>query len=287
MRWGLIKTFGIMLLSAEGILLLPRMFDPVQRLKGFMSQNNLSSASIVYGKIGDKPNTLTINATPERIYPYYSLSKPITAAVVLDIVAGGVASLDAPFVGTTPRDLLRHSGGWDSRSAGDPVTSRTSPSRCIDIAVPPRQFVPGTRQEYSNLGYCLLGRWVERQTGQTFERVVRQRIPETHKMLYNDWLGPAGGWSGTALSYWHFATRPVDAEDTKRLPPTEPPWKGYRGLGWRVTPGYLTHFGFLGRGFSVVVRQKDSAAVALFDGAPSMGPDKAAETLRPILLNLK
>ncbi len=40
----------------------------------------------------------------------------------------------------------------------------------------PLQFAPGTRYAYSNFGYCVLGRIVERASGQRYEEYVRTHI---------------------------------------------------------------------------------------------------------------
>src|SRR5919108_2326439 len=40
-------------------------------------------------------------------------------------------------------------------------------------------FEPGSRYAYSNFGYCILGRVVEKVTGLSYERFVRQQILAT------------------------------------------------------------------------------------------------------------
>jgi CubicO group peptidase (beta-lactamase class C family) len=42
----------------------------------------------------------------------------------------------------------------------------------------PLEFAPGKHFNYSNFGYCLLGRIVEKITGQSYEECVRQNIVE-------------------------------------------------------------------------------------------------------------
>ena len=37
----------------------------------------------------------------------------------------------------------------------------------------PLQFEPGARDAYSNFGYCLLGRVIEKVTGKSYEEFVR------------------------------------------------------------------------------------------------------------------
>lgn len=283
MGWVHLKLLGMMLLSAEGILLLPRLFDPQHRLHSFMKKHDLTSASIAYGQVDQAPQWMTVNANPKKIYPYASLSKPITASFFLSLAEGNRSSLDASVAGTTPRDLLRHTAGWDRGVAGDPVTNKGRTGRCIDIPLPPRQYRPGTKQIYSNVGYCVLGRLIEDQTGQSYAAAVRARIPETRSMQYDERLGPAGGWSGSALTYWSFAIHAHDPLDTKK-----PAFLGqeYYGLGWKITPAGLSHFGLLEGQFSVALRQGDFVAVALFDGAPADGWE-ALKEIRPMLLDLQ
>src|SRR5690606_16366204 len=40
----------------------------------------------------------------------------------------------------------------------------------------PLDFDPGERHAYSNFGYCLLGRVIEKITGQPYEQYVRQHV---------------------------------------------------------------------------------------------------------------
>jgi len=43
----------------------------------------------------------------------------------------------------------------------------------------PLDFAPGTRYAYSNFGYCVLGRIIEKITGQTYEAFVKKTILES------------------------------------------------------------------------------------------------------------
>lgn len=277
------KALAIMLLCLEAVWLMTLSVDPRARLRRFMATHQLTAATIAYGPNGTAPKLLSINAPPDRAYPYYSLSKPITSATVLALVDLGKIDLDEPYAGTSPRDLLRHAGGWDRKLAGDPVTAPDRKGRCVDIAPPPKQFAPGARQAYSNLGYCLLGRLIERCSGGTVDAAARRLVPATRAMAYDDWLGPAGGWSGTAEAYWRFASMPLDPRATRREGPSA---TGDYGLGWRLEAGGVSHFGQFGRGYSLVLKRGGFTAVALFDGNPGDG-DKARDALRPILSDLQ
>ncbi len=146
---------------------------------------------------------------PDSLFRIASVSKPITAVAVLRLVEQGRLSLDSrvapllqvdPFVSggrkpdpfldkITVRHLLQHTGGWDREKTFDPMfRSRwiagrlgvTSPPGTGDIVRfmfgRPLDFEPGTRYAYSNFGYGVLGRVIERATGRGYEAFVRDEI---------------------------------------------------------------------------------------------------------------
>jgi N-acyl-D-amino-acid deacylase len=141
-----------------------------------------------------------------------SVSKPITGVAILKLVEEGRLSLDdrafrllehlRPAAGATVdprldditvRDLLQHAGGWDSGKSFDPQYlpwSRMA-SATVGAPDPPTcqtiirfmlgvrlDFDPGTRTAYSNFGYCVLGRVIERVTGLSYERYVQTHVLE-------------------------------------------------------------------------------------------------------------
>ena len=78
----------------------------------------------------------------------------------------------------TTRHLLQHTGGWDRDKSFDPMFRPREISRTLGVASPPGprdilryrlgqpfEFDPGTRYAYSNFGYCVLGRVIEKVTG--------------------------------------------------------------------------------------------------------------------------
>jgi len=139
-----------------------------------------------------------------------SLSKPITAAAVLQLAQAEALDLDdsvlqhldpALFAGRVPTDvrwadvtiarLLEHTGGFDRKRSGDPMFRALRIADDLGVEPPasardivtwmlprPLDFDPGLRFEYSNFGYDLLGRVIEHETGLTYEAAVRQRLLE-------------------------------------------------------------------------------------------------------------
>jgi CubicO group peptidase (beta-lactamase class C family) len=147
---------------------------------------------------------------PASLFRLCSLSKTVTAVAVLQLVQGGRLGLDdkvVPILGDagpratrisdprvndiTVRQLLRHSGGFDRARSGDVVfmPGAADAARRQNGPLPPDcstilrdtlerklDFAPGTRFAYSNIGYCILGRVVERVTGMAYEAYVRDRV---------------------------------------------------------------------------------------------------------------
>ncbi len=148
---------------------------------------------------------------PTSRFRIASLSKAITSAVAMRLVDRGLLSLDAPAFALLPdlpplpgqtedprlatitvRDLLQHSGGWDRDATGydpmfDPARIATAagvppPADCPTIIRfmrgRPLDFAPGTRYAYSNFGYCVLGRILERVSSQSYEALTLSFLAE-------------------------------------------------------------------------------------------------------------
>jgi D-alanyl-D-alanine carboxypeptidase len=121
-----------------------------------------------------------------------SISKTITAIVVLQLVEDGsvgidddigplvadhlaLDTVDADVAGLTVRRLLSHTSGFpqhDSMFFGGAAPS------CRDAAAQAMSggVGPGGSARYSNMNYCVLGILVEALTGRTYERVVDERL---------------------------------------------------------------------------------------------------------------
>ena len=139
-------------------------------------------------------------------------AKPITAVAILKLVEEGRLRLDDPILpllgdlaapaeairdprvhAITVRHLLQHTGGFDREVSGDPLfmpraaaalerQRATPPPTCAvvlrNVLDGPLDFDPGAREAYSNLGYCILGRIIERATGTPYVEFARSRLLE-------------------------------------------------------------------------------------------------------------
>jgi N-acyl-D-amino-acid deacylase len=149
---------------------------------------------------------------PDSLFRIASVSKPFTAVAVLKLVEQGRLDLDArPFEllelhGQVPkgrrfderwqqitvRHLLHHTGGWDRDKSFDPMFRPIEIAKELDVPAPagardvirymlgqPLDFDPGTRYAYSNFGYCVLGRVIEKVSGErSYDAYVKKEILE-------------------------------------------------------------------------------------------------------------
>ncbi len=148
---------------------------------------------------------------PDALFRIASVSKPITAVAVMKLVEEGKLTLDdrvapliahlAPAPGATVdprweqitiRHLLNHTGGWDRAKPNggfDPMDRPAIAAAAVGAPAPasaetvirymkgmPLDFDPGERYAYSNFGYAILGRVIERVSGMRYEEYVRARV---------------------------------------------------------------------------------------------------------------
>ncbi|MEU8105911.1 serine hydrolase domain-containing protein [Nonomuraea muscovyensis] len=141
--------------------------------------------------------------SPTSLFRLASLSKHITAAAVIRLAQDGRLSLSAPVApllglstATDPRlakvtvwRLLQHTGGWDRDISKDYLYLDHTIAAALDVPLPidqddiiryagnrPLDFDPGSRFAYSNYGYLLLGRIVEKVSGMSYESYVKQKL---------------------------------------------------------------------------------------------------------------
>jgi CubicO group peptidase (beta-lactamase class C family) len=131
------------------------------------------------------------------VFELASLTKPFTAAAVMLLVEEGKVQLDSPvsaYVENTPegwrgitvRHLLTHTAGFPGEAPvqweGSALMNVTARQQFDFIARAPLLFPPGERALYSDPGYVLLGRVIEKASGMPYRDFVQRRIFEPLQM---------------------------------------------------------------------------------------------------------
>jgi CubicO group peptidase (beta-lactamase class C family) len=166
---------------------------------------------LVYNRGFGYANTLTQDSVyPNSLFRIASVSKPITGLACMKLMEEGLLDLNAQVFGTngilndpefldilderdttiTVRMLLEHSAGWNLNMSGDPMFNAYYIASFLGVPSPPSErdviryvlsqvnlnFTPGTQYQYSNFGFCVLGRVIEKLTNQSYENYVRNEI---------------------------------------------------------------------------------------------------------------
>ena len=152
---------------------------------GWLKQADVPSAAIAWIDHGAVAWTQVygeqspgVRANAQTLYNVASLTKPVSAEVVMRLVAQGKVSLDEPISAywvdpdvkdnawntlLTPRICLSHQTGfknWRYESAGK-----------LQF-----QWQPGTQTGYSGEGYDYVARFVEKKTGKPFEALASELV---------------------------------------------------------------------------------------------------------------
>jgi CubicO group peptidase (beta-lactamase class C family) len=153
----------------------------------------------------DKLRTRAI--LPTARFRFASNVKGMTAAAAKQVMARGLLQTNLaifPYLGLqsfngVPGDArlnqitlyqcLNHQSGWDRTAVPDPIGQTVLISEAMGLDHPagraehlrhilsqPLQFSPGTRYEYSNIGFIAAGHAIERATGQRWFDVVKKGV---------------------------------------------------------------------------------------------------------------
>lgn len=178
-------------------------------VQAYMAKHNVPGLSLAitkgeklvyvkaYGK-ADKESGHDV--TPTSLFRIASVSKSVTAIAFMKLIEEGKLSLDDKVFGNgallgttygtkpysanlqaiTVRHLLHHTAGAWGNSANDPMflhpTMTAAQLITWTLDNQPVQRAPGTVYGYSNFGYCVLGRIVEKVTGKTYEQYVKDAV---------------------------------------------------------------------------------------------------------------
>ncbi len=140
-------------------------------------------------------NPLPVDA--DTLFQIASVTKTITATVIMRLVQQGKIDLDAPVRTYIPsftlrdadaasratvKHLVTHTGGWLGDCFADFGSGDDALARYVDAMVDLEQITPlGEIWHYSNSSFTVLGRIIEVVTGKTYEQATRELL-----------LGPLG-----------------------------------------------------------------------------------------------
>ncbi|MFI0373588.1 serine hydrolase domain-containing protein [Actinomadura sp. 1N219] len=144
-----------------------------------------------------------LTTQPTSLFRVASLSKPVTATAVLRLVQDGKLKLtdraatllslptsaDPRLKDVTVLRLLQHLGGWDRAVSPDVMFQDAAIAQALGVPLPVTQanvmkytsarkldHAPGTKYAYSNYGYLLLGRIIEKAAGKKYQEYVQQNV---------------------------------------------------------------------------------------------------------------
>jgi CubicO group peptidase (beta-lactamase class C family) len=149
-----------------------------------------------------------------------SMNKMFTAVAILQLVGQGKLALDKPIATYWPdypnrdlaarvtiRELLSHTAGTGDIFTPEYETHRQDTRTLADyvnlFGSRPVRFPPGTRMEYSNYGFILLGRIIELVSGGSYESYVREHVFIPAGMLHSDSRPEIDRVAGRAIGYTH------------------------------------------------------------------------------------
>jgi CubicO group peptidase (beta-lactamase class C family) len=162
---------------------------------------------------GYRDSNYTTVIHPDNLFRLASVSKALTASAMKNLVAAGKLTTNTPvyaFLGIKPwnnvlgdnritnitvQELFDHSGGWDNSANGsshlgssfDPEFNTIQISQQMGLNYPAAptnviawmfsrklDFAPGTTNVYSNFGFQLLGRVIEKASGMSYINYIQQ-----------------------------------------------------------------------------------------------------------------
>ncbi len=158
----------------------------------------------------DLPNG--VEATPETVYHWWSMTKVPTAVSILQLAEQGKLSLDDPVIDHLPffqveyptadsevitiRHLLNHTSGLPDMipdlfgmvHTEDMTMNQTAILKAQLPQFNKLKFEPGTDAEYTNHAYLVLGAIIEAVSGQSYESYIRENVLQPLGMASTDFI---------------------------------------------------------------------------------------------------
>lgn len=209
--------------------------NTVERIDGFVSEQMQRHAlpglalalvegdQVIFMKGYGKADQSGRPITPQTPFILASVSKPLTATAIMQLVEAGKVELDAPVQRYLPefqladpdasaeitiRHLLLHTSGipdtaCDTRNNAVTLAEYVAELKAVDLAAP-----VDTRHIYCSGNYNVLGRVIEVVSGQSFGEYMRSHIFTPLKMQNSFTSEEAAQTAGLAQGYqWFFGLK--------------------------------------------------------------------------------
>ena len=204
-------------------------------------------APIVQAAYGEANSALGQPNTLATKFRFGSMGKMFTAVAIAQLAQAGKLDFDAPLgrylpdypnkelAKVTVHQLLTHTGGTGDIFGPEFMAKRRDLKELRDYVAlfgdRAPLFPPGSRHEYSNYGFILLGRIIEVVGGQSYDAYVRAQVFVPAGMSATDNLPEDSHVAGLAIPYSHEAS----AESSL-------PYRGTSAGGGYTTVGDLLKF---------------------------------------------
>jgi len=192
------------------------LFDVLERNDRMMGAVTVRKGErVIYQRaLGLREVAARAPADAETMFRVGSVTKVFTAAMIYQLVDEKRLSLDTPLARFFPRvagaaritiaDLLGHTSGLPDYSAGlDRRTPLTRAELARRIESLPAAFEPGTRWQYSNTNYALLGFIVEAVTRSTYGEQLDRRIVRRAGLRRTRYGGAVNPAANEARAYFY------------------------------------------------------------------------------------
>ncbi len=188
---------GTSLFSQENVFLANVETKITQELKNYQKRRRLTSLSFSFFKgnnesfeyaVGYADYAKKVKAKPGHIYTLASVTKSITAAVLLDLVQQNYLSLSDSvykFIDSFPKDvtvkhILNHTSGFSREKENENFINNSSYRDVVDYL--PVKY-KNKIHRYANFNYAVVGAIIEKVTGKTYSEVANDYF---HKITQNN-----------------------------------------------------------------------------------------------------
>ncbi|NRF41781.1 serine hydrolase [Pedobacter foliorum] len=203
--------------------------------KAMMSLAVMLDGKLVYSKaIGDanRSSAKPITATPQTKYRIGSITKMFTGTMIFQLIQEGKLSLTTPLSTYFPQlpnaekitiaNLLNHSSGLFNFT-NDPgyvatLAQKVSQEELLAKFQHASVFEPGSKHEYSNTNYVLLGFIIEKLDKKTYDAALKARITTKLGLKDTYYGGKINPSNKEANSYKWIGSWTPDSETDMSIP---------------------------------------------------------------------